>query len=104
SVQKSWFRKKVYEWDPYFKFPNRIIVTVVLSFLSLYMMMLLEQVLSSYYIDKLWDNISNYIYNSTLDLSKFIEHLDYAKYTWYMSSACAAFSSVIHISHVFVYY
>ncbi|KAF7686647.1 hypothetical protein HF521_015040 [Silurus meridionalis] len=48
SVKKTWFQRKVYEWDPYFKFPNRIIATVVLSFLSLYMMMLLEQVLSTY--------------------------------------------------------
>ncbi|KAF5891619.1 stimulated by retinoic acid 6 protein-like, partial [Clarias magur] len=37
AAQKSWFQRKVYEWDPYFKFPNRIIATIVLSFFGLYM-------------------------------------------------------------------
>ena len=35
-VEKSWFRRKVYDWDPYFKFPNRMIGTAVISLIGLY--------------------------------------------------------------------
>ncbi|XP_062984515.1 stimulated by retinoic acid gene 6 protein-like [Elgaria multicarinata webbii] len=36
-AQKSWIWRKLYEWDPYFKFPSRIISTVVLVIICLYM-------------------------------------------------------------------
>ncbi|KAL6467243.1 hypothetical protein MHYP_G00250470 [Metynnis hypsauchen] len=36
-VEKSWLRRKVYDWDPYFKFPNRMIGTSVISLIGLYM-------------------------------------------------------------------
>ncbi|KAM9449613.1 stimulated by retinoic acid gene 6 protein-like isoform 2-T2 [Clarias gariepinus] len=100
--QKSWFQKKVYEWDPYFKFPNRIIATVVLSFLSLYMMILLEQVSSTYCMTILHENWENSSFLT--DVLGPSENINYPKYTWYVSSACAAFSSLIHIIHVLVYY
>ncbi|XP_060720693.1 stimulated by retinoic acid gene 6 protein-like isoform X1 [Tachysurus vachellii] len=102
SVQKSWFQRKVYEWDPYFKFPNRIIATVVLCFLSLYMMVMLELVFSLYVFDELydmWDKLSH-----LFTKSDFIQHLKYLKWSWYVSSACAIFSSVVHISRVLVCY
>ncbi|XP_062984519.1 stimulated by retinoic acid gene 6 protein-like [Elgaria multicarinata webbii] len=35
--QKSWIRRNLYESDPYFKFPSRIISTVVLIIVCLYM-------------------------------------------------------------------
>ncbi|XP_058239988.1 stimulated by retinoic acid gene 6 protein-like [Hemibagrus wyckioides] len=102
SVEKSWFQRKVYEWDPYFKFPNRIIATVVLSFFSLYLMVLIEQVLTSFafsLLDGMWDG-----FLFLFDQSDFIYHLNYFKYTWYVSAACATFSSVIHIGRVLVCY
>ncbi len=34
--QKSWFRRKVYDWDPHFKFPNRMIGTCIISLIGLY--------------------------------------------------------------------
>ncbi|MCI4395119.1 hypothetical protein PGIGA_G00176730 [Pangasianodon gigas] len=36
SVKKSWFRRNVYDWDPYFKFPNRMIGTSVICLIGLY--------------------------------------------------------------------
>ncbi|KAM9449888.1 stimulated by retinoic acid gene 6 protein-like [Clarias gariepinus] len=103
SVQKSWFQRKVYEWDPYFKFPNRMITTVVLSFFSLYLMVLLEQVITFYFVtlsSELYDEYLSVLLNQTV----FIQHLNYAKYTWYVSSGCGTFSSVIHIILVLVFY
>lgn len=32
----SWFQRRVYEWDPHFKFPNRIIGTAIISLIGLY--------------------------------------------------------------------
>lgn len=32
----SWFQSRVYEWDPNFKFPNRIIGTAIISLIGLY--------------------------------------------------------------------
>ncbi|XP_034157051.2 stimulated by retinoic acid gene 6 protein-like [Pangasianodon hypophthalmus] len=103
SVQKSWFQRKVYEWDPYFKFPNRIIVTVVLSFLGVYMIVLNEQIVSSWCISNMYGQWMNYI-KMFVNESTWIIHLNYITYSWYISSACAAVLSVIHISHVMVYY
>lgn len=34
---KSWMKRKVYEWDPYFRFPSRMICTAVLAIICLYM-------------------------------------------------------------------
>ncbi|KAF4071709.1 hypothetical protein AMELA_G00276480 [Ameiurus melas] len=99
SVEKSWFQKNVYEWDPYFQFPTRIISTVVLCFFCLYLVMLIEQVASSFTIDLLHEVQDFTFLNQTLS-----KHLNYFKYTWYVSSACASFSSVVHISSVLVYY
>ncbi|XP_043934856.1 stimulated by retinoic acid gene 6 protein-like [Protopterus annectens] len=36
NLKKSWFREKVYDWDPFFKFPTRIIMTLTLSFICLF--------------------------------------------------------------------
>ncbi|KAJ0050575.1 hypothetical protein NL108_004969, partial [Boleophthalmus pectinirostris] len=32
----NWFQRHVYEWDPHFKFPNRLIGTAIVSLLTLY--------------------------------------------------------------------
>ncbi|XP_053533436.1 stimulated by retinoic acid gene 6 protein-like isoform X1 [Ictalurus punctatus] len=100
SVEKSWFQKNVYEWDPYFKFPSRIISTVVLCFFCLYLVVLIEQVIA-------WFAIRMLNYLGKEFLTAFLNlhvHFNYFKYTWYVSSACASFSAVVHIGSVLVYY
>ncbi|XP_053335406.1 stimulated by retinoic acid gene 6 protein-like [Clarias gariepinus] len=99
-MQKSWFQRKVYEWDPYFKFPNRIIATVVLSFLGVYLIVLTEQILSSWCTKMIY---GPYFYIFANEPT-WTTYLNYAIYTWYVTSVCAAISSVINISHVMVYY
>ncbi|KAJ4944102.1 hypothetical protein JOQ06_012648 [Pogonophryne albipinna] len=47
----SWFQRRVYEWDPYFKFPNRIIGTVIISLIGLYMMTLADYSVSDLAFD-----------------------------------------------------
>ncbi|XP_040273213.1 stimulated by retinoic acid gene 6 protein-like isoform X1 [Bufo bufo] len=40
--QKSWFERKIYTWDPCFKFPSRMIGTTVLSLFCLYIFVSVE--------------------------------------------------------------
>ncbi|XP_061578092.1 STRA6-like isoform X2 [Cololabis saira] len=55
----SWFQRRVYEWDPYFKFPNRIIGTAIISLIGLYTMTLADYSLSNVAFDQVdhWKNI-----------------------------------------------
>ncbi|KAG7313823.1 hypothetical protein KOW79_022319 [Hemibagrus wyckioides] len=67
-----------------------------------FLMVLIEQVLTSFafsLLDGMWDG-----FLFLFDQSDFIYHLNYFKYTWYVSAACATFSSVIHIGRVLVCY
>uniref|UniRef100_A0A3B3YXQ4 STRA6-like n=1 Tax=Poecilia mexicana TaxID=48701 RepID=A0A3B3YXQ4_9TELE len=47
SKPLSWFQKRVYDWDPYFKFPNRIIGTSIISLIGLYMCWLATTIFAS---------------------------------------------------------
>ncbi|KAH0628476.1 hypothetical protein JD844_009710 [Phrynosoma platyrhinos] len=40
--EKPWFQRKVYEWDPYFQFPSRMICMAVLAIICLYMFVVME--------------------------------------------------------------
>ncbi|XP_044295605.1 stimulated by retinoic acid gene 6 protein-like isoform X2 [Varanus komodoensis] len=40
--QKSWIQRKLYHWDPHFKFPTRLISTIVLVIRCLYTFVILE--------------------------------------------------------------
>ncbi|XP_076869440.1 stimulated by retinoic acid gene 6 protein-like isoform X8 [Brachyhypopomus gauderio] len=60
SVRKSWFRMKIYDWDPYFKFPNRMIGTAVISLIGLYLSVLTEQIWSSSMILKAFSQVPGY--------------------------------------------
>uniref|UniRef100_A0ACB8ETE9 Uncharacterized protein n=1 Tax=Sphaerodactylus townsendi TaxID=933632 RepID=A0ACB8ETE9_9SAUR len=42
QLQKSWIQRKVYEWDPYFRFPSRMICMAVLALICLYMFVVFE--------------------------------------------------------------
>ncbi|XP_047556807.1 stimulated by retinoic acid gene 6 protein-like isoform X2 [Lutra lutra] len=37
ETKKSWFQTRIYEWDPCFQFPSRMIGTTVLAFICLYL-------------------------------------------------------------------
>ncbi|KAM9450204.1 stimulated by retinoic acid gene 6 protein-like isoform 2-T2 [Clarias gariepinus] len=102
-VEKSWFQRNVYEWDPYFRFPNRIIATIMLSFYGLYITVTGEQTPYWSFVSNVtmfWEEYLKQIW----DEKSFQKHLNYVTYSWYISSACAALTCVIHISEVLVCY
>ncbi|XP_036439480.1 stimulated by retinoic acid gene 6 protein-like isoform X2 [Colossoma macropomum] len=96
SLEKSWFQRNVYDWDPYFKFPNRMIATTIISLIGLYLLISSEQVLTSLVI--------RFINSLFQRPSIWTEHLDYATNTWYVTTALAVLSSAAHVGHVLVCY
>uniref|UniRef100_A0A8C7YNW1 STRA6-like n=1 Tax=Oryzias sinensis TaxID=183150 RepID=A0A8C7YNW1_9TELE len=66
SKPLSWFQRNVYEWDPFFKFPNRIIGTLIISLIGLYMMTLADYSLSDVVFDRLdnWKNTLKHVTTS----------------------------------------
>ncbi|XP_049328630.1 stimulated by retinoic acid gene 6 protein-like [Astyanax mexicanus] len=95
-LEKTWFRRKVYDWDPYFKFPNRMIATAVVSLIGLYGFILGEQVISAVLL-KRWHLMLQQFLSNTKDL-------DYAIKNWHTTAALATLVSVAHVGHVLVCY
>ncbi|KAL7856279.1 hypothetical protein AOLI_G00198830 [Acnodon oligacanthus] len=91
SLEKTWFQRKVYDWDPYFKFPNRMIATTVMSVIGLYVFISYEQVFTSLLIEEI-----NSITNGSGP--------HYFSITWRVTTALAVLSSMAHIGHVLICY
>ncbi|XP_037599656.1 stimulated by retinoic acid gene 6 protein-like isoform X3 [Cebus imitator] len=51
--KKSWFQTRIYEWDPCFQFPSRMIGTIVLAFICLYLFIVIEFCMFVYVRDEL---------------------------------------------------
>ncbi|XP_071359626.1 STRA6-like [Trachinotus anak] len=113
SKPLSWFQRRVYEWDPYFKFPNRIIGTAIISLIGLYTMTLADYSLSNVAFDQVekWKNTLNYLVtscNQTEALGAMIpqleEFIDVAKKTWLATTIFASLNSVAYTFHVLACY
>nr|XP_014345374.1 PREDICTED: uncharacterized protein LOC102360404 [Latimeria chalumnae] len=54
TEDKSWFQRTVYEWDPNFRFPSRMIGTTIIALICLYIFVLAEyNLVTSYAFAKL---------------------------------------------------
>ncbi|KAM6941530.1 STRA6-like isoform 2-T2 [Lycodopsis pacificus] len=113
SQPRSWFRSKVYEWDPYFKFPNRIIGTAIISLIGLYTMTLADYSLSNVAFDKVdgWkDTLKQLVTacNQTEHLGAMIPQLEefiyVARKSWLATTIFASLNSVAYCFHVLACY
>ncbi|XP_060908796.1 STRA6-like [Labrus mixtus] len=109
----SWFQRRVYEWDPNFKFPNRIIGTVIISLIGLYMMTLADYSLSNVAFDQVerYKNTLQYLVtscNQTEALGAMIpqleEFIDVARKSWLATTIFASLNSVAYTFHVLACY
>ncbi|XP_037388597.1 stimulated by retinoic acid gene 6 protein-like [Pygocentrus nattereri] len=113
-VEKSWLRRKVYDWDPYFKFPNRMIGTSVISLIGLYMMTLVDY------------SVSHHVFSSLASLTDSLEEMTHSmnetdnlfftllphleEFTlvtwnaWFATTLFASLTSVTYIFHVLACY
>uniref|UniRef100_A0A8C5G2T8 Stimulated by retinoic acid gene 6 protein-like n=1 Tax=Gouania willdenowi TaxID=441366 RepID=A0A8C5G2T8_GOUWI len=102
----NWFQQRVYEWDPYFKFPNRIIGTAIISIIGLYTVhgVVFEQA-------NMWKNALERVVascNQTEPLGAFIPQLEeliyVAKKSWLATTIFASLNSVAYTLHVLACY
>ncbi|XP_063311348.1 stimulated by retinoic acid gene 6 protein-like isoform X1 [Pelobates fuscus] len=110
--QKSWFERKIYTWDPCFKFPSRMIGTTVLSLFCLYMFVTLEVSvfqLISQLLYTLEENMEQLIpevawsaYNQTVVNVK--EFNGAIKGVWFFTTFSSCFITVTYIFHILVCY
>uniref|UniRef100_A0A673GWG6 Stimulated by retinoic acid gene 6 protein homolog n=2 Tax=Sinocyclocheilus rhinocerous TaxID=307959 RepID=A0A673GWG6_9TELE len=112
--EKSWFRRRVYDWDPHFKFPNRMIGTSIISLIGLYTMTLADYSLSDYTFDKL-DALKNSLAeiasscNETNNLftsliPRMNEFSFVARRSWLATTIFSTLTSVTYTFHVLVCY
>ncbi|XP_035515382.1 STRA6-like [Morone saxatilis] len=109
SKPLSWFQRRVYEWDPYFKFPNRIIGTTIISLIGLYTMTLVDYNLSNVVFDKAesWKNTLKELVtscNQTEALGTLIpqleEFIDVARKAWLATTIFASLNTLAYTFHV----
>ncbi|CAK6976621.1 STRA6-like isoform X2 [Scomber scombrus] len=113
SKPLSWFQRRVYEWDPYFKFPNRIIGTIIISLIGLYTMTLADYSLSNVAFDQAekWKNTLKQLVaacNETEALGAMIpqleEFIDVSRKSWLATTIFASLNSVAYTFHVLACY
>ncbi|XP_054636013.1 STRA6-like [Dunckerocampus dactyliophorus] len=113
SKPLSLFQSKVYKWDPFFKFPNRIIGTAIISLVGLYTMTLADYSLSSMAFGQVdrWKNTLKHMVtscNQTEALGAMIpqleEFINVARKTWLATTIFASLNSVAYTFHVLVCY
>ncbi|XP_052403137.1 stimulated by retinoic acid gene 6 protein-like isoform X2 [Carassius gibelio] len=112
--EKSWFRRKVYDWDPHFKFPNRMIGTSIISLIGLYTLTLADYSLSAYTFDKLDAlidslgeiasscNETNNVFKSLIP--RMNEFSFVARRSWLATTIFSTLTSVTYTLHVLVCY
>ncbi|PWA14905.1 hypothetical protein CCH79_00014212, partial [Gambusia affinis] len=122
SKPLSWFQTRVYDWDPYFKFPNRIIGTAIISLIGLYTMTLADYSLSDVAFDRVeeWKSTLKDITGSCnqtqalvymipqieefIDVarSEFLYH--HVRRSWLATTIFASLNSVAYTFHILVCY
>ncbi|XP_068177129.1 STRA6-like [Antennarius striatus] len=109
----SWFQRRVYESDPCFKFPNRIIGTAVISLIGLYTMTLADYSLSNMAFDQAegWKNTLKDVViscNQSEVLGAMIppleELIEVARTSWLATTIFASLNSVAYSFHILVCY
>ncbi|KAM8842394.1 STRA6-like [Synchiropus picturatus] len=108
----SWFQRKVYEWDPHFKFPNRIIGTAIVSVIGLYTMTLADYSVSSLVFGQAdgWKDTLQHLVTSCNQtqaiglVPELEEFIDVAHKTWLATTAFASLNSLVYILHVLACY
>ncbi|KAM8972200.1 stimulated by retinoic acid gene 6 protein-like [Pelodytes ibericus] len=98
STQRSWIRRKIYAWDPYFKFPTRMIVTAVLCLICLYNFVLLDLLISPQAVQSLDGLMMGTVNLSYASQTKMV--LRVLKESWFYSTFPSIFTSVIYIFHL----
>ncbi|XP_014637380.1 PREDICTED: uncharacterized protein LOC101396000 [Ceratotherium simum simum] len=111
--KKSWFQTRVYEWDPCFQFPSRMIGTTVLAFICLYLFIAIEFYMFVYVRDELdvfEGELESYLtsVNRTGTLTPVIlqvkELMSVAEGVWVVTILPASLTCVSYLFHILACY
>ncbi|XP_037349679.1 stimulated by retinoic acid gene 6 protein-like [Talpa occidentalis] len=111
--EKSWFQTRIYEWDPCFQFPSRMIGTTVLAFICLYLFIVIEFCIFVHVRDGLEvfeSELESYIafVNQTGALTPVIlkvkELMSVAKGVWVVTILPASLTCVSYLFHILACY
>nr|XP_020766273.1 stimulated by retinoic acid gene 6 protein-like isoform X2 [Odocoileus virginianus texanus] len=108
---KSWFQTRIYEWDPYFQFPSRMIGTIVLAFICLYLFIVIEFCVFVYVRDALdvfEGELESYITSmnqtGTPALLQVKELINISKEVWVVTILPASLTCVSYLFHILACY
>ncbi|XP_005362188.1 stimulated by retinoic acid gene 6 protein-like [Microtus ochrogaster] len=111
--EKSWFQTRVYEWDPCFQFPSRMIGTLVLASICLYLFIVIEFcvfLLVKDELDVFEDRLQSYLthMNETETLTPVIlevqELISITKGVWVVAILPASLTCVSYLFHILACY
>ncbi|XP_019505021.1 PREDICTED: stimulated by retinoic acid gene 6 protein-like [Hipposideros armiger] len=111
--KKSWFQTMIYEWDPCFQFPSRMIGTTVLAFICLYLFIVIEFCMFMYVRDELdvfEGKLESYItsMNQTGSLTPVIlqvkELMNVTKGVWVVTILPAFLTCASYLFHILACY
>ncbi|XP_061490281.1 stimulated by retinoic acid gene 6 protein-like isoform X2 [Rhineura floridana] len=112
QAQKSWIPWKVYEWDPYFQFPSRMISMAVLAIICLYMFVVIEfyaYKLVSHVLETLELNFEMLISSSNTSevvagVQNLKEFIDVTEGVWIFTIFTACLTCVSYVLHILACY
>uniref|UniRef100_F7A1A0 Stimulated by retinoic acid gene 6 protein-like n=1 Tax=Ornithorhynchus anatinus TaxID=9258 RepID=F7A1A0_ORNAN len=111
--EKSWFQHRIYEWDPFFRFPGRMISTAVLALICLYLFITIEFCIYTYIVQELEvfeRELENYIIsdNETSMLMPAVlqikELIKVTKGVWTWTSFPASLTCISYVFHILACY
>ncbi|XP_066468726.1 stimulated by retinoic acid gene 6 protein-like [Tiliqua scincoides] len=111
--QKSWIQRNIYEWDPHFRFPTRMIGTAVLTIICLYIFVVFE-----FYVYKLVTRTLEMVVNefeglvasgnateATTSHVQFLnEFLDVTEGVWMFTTYTAYLTCISYVFHILACY
>nr|XP_033773540.1 stimulated by retinoic acid gene 6 protein-like isoform X3 [Geotrypetes seraphini] len=111
--EQTCFQRNIYQWDPYFRFPSRMIGTSVLSLICLYMFVVVEFQADrlvfqnlNVFVEEI-GNLTATLYGSQVYADfvlPFKEFIDALHGVWYFTMFAAVLTSVTYIFHILACY
>ncbi|KAJ7335096.1 hypothetical protein JRQ81_013037, partial [Phrynocephalus forsythii] len=114
--KKSWIQQKVYEWDPYFQFPSRMISTAMLAIICLYMFVVIEQHVYRLVLHDLRNaqaileeltassNLSSNASEAVAGIQIFTEYINITEGVWMFTTFSASLMCVSYVFHILACY
>ncbi|XP_064414550.1 STRA6-like [Latimeria chalumnae] len=114
TEDKSWFQRTVYEWDPNFRFPSRMIGTTIIALICLYIFVLAEyNLVTSYAFAKLriLEKSVEDLVSSSNDTEEYMPALvqlrqlvSVVEDTWLYTTFFASLTSISYVFHILACY